>query len=256
MIHAFAVSVIRHDKTLLEQINFSLSPGELVVTLGPNGAGKSTLLKTLAGELSPSLGHVLLDDEPISQFSLPQLSRRRAVLSQSVHLDFPFSAMEVVLMGAQRSVSGGDPFRLSQEALEEVDAGHLAQRNYQELSGGERQRVQIARALTQLWTGVGAGPQYLMLDEPTSALDLKHQCALLKLARRLAAKGVGVFCVLHDLHLASQYADRILLMNQGRIVAEGAPETLITTTNVREVYQVDSRILPHPVTQRPMVMID
>lgn len=256
MLKAVGVSVVKNKRILLDGINIAIEPGELLVLLGPNGAGKSTLLKCLAGNETQSFGQVSLDNQSLDTLSMAYLSRRRAVLSQSTFLAFPFTVMEVLQMAVQSTQTIKEIECLCLDALGKMAVASFAHVNYQDLSGGERQRVQIARALVQLGTSQSEEAQYLLLDEPTSALDLKHQTELMKLLSGLTKEGIGILCVLHDLQLAAQYADRVVLMQQGRIVVEGAPATQLTHRNVLDVYHVLSHVVAHPTSGRPMVLLD
>ncbi|WP_020410162.1 heme ABC transporter ATP-binding protein [Hahella ganghwensis] len=262
MIEAHKLAVKRGQQYLLQNVDFSLAPGEVVMLLGPNGAGKTTLLRSMTGQTEPDEGEVLLDKQPIQLIPLSQLSLRRAVVSQSVHLSFPFTALEVVLMGVQvqnrtekTSVSLQDQRSLATRALVDMQVEHLADRMFPELSGGEQQRVHIARALVQLWTGNQDHSQFLFLDEPTSALDLKYQVHVLHYLRELALQDVGICCVIHDLQLAALYGDRLVVMKSGNIEAEGRSEELINPTLLKNIYEVNSHILRHPETDKPLAIV-
>lgn len=211
--------------TVLHPVSRCFSPGRLTVVAGPNGAGKSTMLKLLTGEYVPVSGRVLLDGRSIQSIRPPALALRRAVLAQSTHLSFPFTVHEVVRMGLAASpVSQRTASDLVEEQLEAVDLGSFAHRFYQQLSGGEQQRVQLARILCQL----SASPEppdrvALLLDEPVSSLDIRHQLDVMEIARCRADAGNLVIAVLHDLNLASMYADEVIVISQGTIAADGPP---------------------------------
>lgn len=242
--------------TLVDDVSVDLHPGELLAVLGPNGAGKSTLLRLLSRELSPTWGSVELDARRLADYPSAERARRIAVLPQTSNLAFPFRALEVVLLGRLPHEGFTSPRRdreIALAAMELAEVDHLAGRVYTTLSGGERQRVHLARVLAQLWEEQ-PWQRYLLLDEPTSALDIGHQQSLLQLARRLVAHGLGLLAVLHDLNLAAAYADRILLLNRGKIAAEGAPDEVLTADNVATVYGIRATIRPHPQHSRPMVI--
>ncbi|WP_237251710.1 heme ABC transporter ATP-binding protein [Thioalkalivibrio nitratireducens] len=235
-------------------MDFRLAPGELVAIVGPNGAGKTTLLRVLSSECSPDIGTAQLDGVALDRWAPRLLARRRAVLPQETSLDFPLSALEVALMGRMPHARSSRDRQLALAALHQADAAHLAHRIYPTLSGGERQRVQLARVLCQLQHDSAQDPCYLLLDEPTAALDLAHQYALLRTVRQLVATGFGGLAILHDLNLAAQFADRIVVMAAGRVVAEGNPGTVLVPELIRQVYAVDCVVARHPRLAVPHVI--
>jgi len=238
-------------KILLNQASMTLRPGELTVAIGPNGAGKSTLLRLCCGELAPTGGRVLWDGADLASMPPWRLAAARAVLPQASSLGFPFTVAEVVRLGMEtvgRKLTRAAATAIIDSSLASADVEHLTGRSYETLSGGERQRVHFARAVAQLAAGRAASgrddlPQALFLDEPTASLDIHHQLLLMREARRLADSGVAVFAVLHDLSLASSCADAILLMRNGGIVAQGAPDVVLTPDWVRRVFGVEAEIL-------------
>jgi iron complex transport system ATP-binding protein len=244
----------RGRREILRGIDFRLAPGEFVGVLGPNGAGKSTLLAALSGELSPDAGEVLFAGEKVGAMPARERAKKLALLPQESSLHFPFTVFEVARMGRIPHEPHPRDDRIVEEALRAVGAWHLADRLYPTLSGGERQRVQFARVLTQLAGAPEGMPQALLLDEPTSALDLEHQHAILRVARDLCARGTGVIAILHDLDLASAYADRLLLLRGGAIAAEGTPWEVLTEERVGEVFGVRATVLKHPHADRPLVV--
>ncbi|MBF9196528.1 heme ABC transporter ATP-binding protein [Microvirga terrestris] len=232
-------------RALVDCIDLSFASGSFTIIIGPNGAGKSTLLRLLCGELAPARGAVRWDGEKLHMIPAWRLAHRRAVMPQASDLNFPFTVFEVASLGTQgigRGLSRSDRQRLALEALEQADVAHLAPRNYQTLSGGERQRVHFARVLAQLAAGRTLETQQaLFLDEPIASLDLKHQLALLETTRDLARKGLAVIAVLHDLQLASNLADNLILLHQGRLVTRGTPEAVLTPVTLIEVFGVTLR---------------
>ncbi len=241
------------EKTLLDDVSILVKPGEVVTVLGPNGAGKSTLLKVISGEIEPTSGDVLLNgrnDWPLSQQALMM-----GVLPQSSSLSFPFMVEEVVLLGRIPCTSDHqENLSIVAQALEEVDGLHLKDRQYTTLSGGEKQRVHMARVLTQIWTESELGKRYLLLDEPTSALDPAHQQLTLKMARKQADQGVGVLVILHDLNLAARYSDRLVILKEGAIAAQGTPAEALTRETVRSIFDIDVTISKHPLYECPLVI--
>jgi iron complex transport system ATP-binding protein len=226
MLQARRVSYAVNGHTLVADVDVEARPGRVLVLIGPNGAGKSTLLRILGGELRPTAGSALLDTRALGAFSAAELAHRRAMVPQASVLAFPFTVLEVAMLGV--SVPGFDtaPARarsVAMEALDAVGLRGLTGRLYVQLSGGERQRVHIARALSQL-DGTAARPgetRCFLLDEPTSSLDLAHQSLVLAAIRRQADLGVAVVAVLHDLNLAAALADELVLLERGRVMAAG-----------------------------------
>ncbi|MEW6435999.1 MAG: heme ABC transporter ATP-binding protein [Pseudomonadota bacterium] len=234
------------DKILVEDVTVTLERGRLTAVIGPNGAGKSTLLRILAGELTSNSGNVRYLDQDVRSLSAWQLALRRAVMAQTTRLAFAFSVKEIAALGIDslgRRASREARQALVATALEKADVGHLADRIYQTLSGGEQQRVQFARALTQLWAGQSIKrDQALLLDEPIAHLDMRHQLALMDAARAQARDGVAVLVTIHDLNLAAAYADHLLVLNRGRLVAQGRPHEVLTSRLLAEVFGVDAGI--------------
>jgi iron complex transport system ATP-binding protein len=227
-------------KIILDDASLSLAPGKFVAIVGPNGAGKSTLMKILAGERRPDSGSVSLDGVSIAQWDATTLSRKRAVLPQSVVVAFPFLAAEIVSLGLPQYFPRAEGTELVARALSEVDMLPARDQVYDTLSGGERQRVQLARVLVQLWANGGQG--YLLLDEPTASLDLPHQLATLRIAQGHAAAGGGVLAVLHDINLAAMAADEIVAMREGKVIARGSPAQIITDELIHALYGVKVRV--------------
>ena len=243
--------------TLLADISLDLQPGEVVAVIGPNGAGKSTLLRLLCGDLLPTHGDVCLAGTSLAAWPLRQRAQRMAVLLQEAALAFPFTTLEVVLMGRTPHLYGAEgptDYAIAHATLAVVDMLALAQRRYPTLSGGERQRVQLARVLAQVWDAPARGACYLLLDEPTSSLDLAHQHSILAAVRHFARQGAGVLIILHDLNLAAQYADRIVLLKAGYQLATGAPHEVLTSETLLTAFTLPVHVLPHPSLPCPLVV--
>lgn len=242
------------SRRLISDVSLSIASGEVVAIIGPNGAGKSTLLRLLTGYLTPGCGECRLLDRPLEQWQPQQLAKVRAVMRQHSNLAFTFTVEEVVCMG--RSPHGRlDQQQAIKQVMAQTDCLTLAQRDYRRLSGGEQQRVQLARVLAQLWQQQPS-PTWLFLDEPTSALDLYHQQHLLRLLRSLTRQQpLGVCCVLHDLNLAALYADRVLLLHQGRLVATGTPQEVLQAEVLTRWYQADLGVVLHPEIALPQVYL-
>ncbi|MFP4376979.1 MAG: heme ABC transporter ATP-binding protein [Spirochaetales bacterium] len=258
MLEARSVSYTIGQVEILSDVSLSISPGEIVALLGPNGAGKTTLLRLLSGtDAEPTEGELAIDGEALHEQTPGALARRRAILSQEQHLTADFPAFDVVLLGRTPHVTGREQpkdFQIAAGALADARANALADRPYTVLSGGEKQRVALARASAQIWERSDEGNRYLLLDEPTNNLDLAHQHTALRRARRWAADGVGVVTVLHDLNLAAQYADRLVILDHGRVVASGRPRDVLTQELMRDVFQTVARIENHPCFDCPLVV--
>lgn len=232
----------RNGRAVLTGIDFVAEPGRVTVLIGPNGSGKSTLLSALTGDLRPARGRVLLDGMDIARLSPRTLADRRAVLAQETQVAFPFTVAEVLRLGIEARGSGGHT-GMVHSLLAEVDLSGMADRPYHALSGGERQRVQLARVIAQVQPAVTAdGPLWLFLDEPVSSLDIGHQLMVMRRARRFAADGGGVVVVLHDLNLAAMTADRILLLAEGRLLAEGTPDEVLADATLSRAYRCPIRL--------------
>lgn len=233
------ISVRRAGRTILHNVDLAVAPGEVVAVLGPNGAGKSTLLAVAAGDLAPDSGQVTLDGQALQRFNGAALARRRAVLPQRDGLNFPFTVGEVVGLGriphaGQPGGAGADRQAIA-SALAEAGLSQFGNRTFTALSGGERQRVQLARVLAQL-EGQADVARWMLLDEPSSALDLAHQQRLVAVVRRAAQRGIGVFVILHDPTLAAAMADRIVLLAQGQVLADGPAERVLTGDHLLSLY--------------------
>lgn len=225
---------------ILSGVDAELQSGSINVLAGPNGAGKTSLLRVLCGELRPNLGRVLIDGSTLDSFSLAELAKKRCVMTQSTTVVFDFTTLEILEMSW---LSG--PKNKFLDVLEDFcnrcEIINLIHRKFRSLSGGEKQRVLFVRALLQvasLPTDDG-GRQYLFLDEPTSNLDIAHELTLLSVCRERAAEGFGVVVVLHDLNLASRFADRILLLQEGELRAIGKPEEVLDEKVLSELYGTD-----------------
>lgn len=259
MFAAHNISLSLGKRPILNEVSLTLARGELVIILGPNGAGKSTLLKTLTGDLLPDSGSITFDGRPLADIAAPELATARAVLSQSLTLSFPFTVLEVVRLGLEAARSRRDrneTFRLLPKALATVGLKGFEGRLYQELSGGEQQRVHLARVLCQAWAGRPDGSAFLLLDEPVSNLDIRHQLQTLEAVRRHVESGGGALMILHDINLAALYADRLVMMADGRIRREGAPRDILDRPAIRDVYGVDMPVATAQESGRPFALLN
>jgi iron complex transport system ATP-binding protein len=228
------------DRTVFEDVDLRLEPGQLVALVGPNGAGKSTLFHVLLGLLPPRNGSVTLGGVPITALSRKDIARQMAFLPQETRSDFAFTVRELVAMGRMPHLGRFQPegpadLLAIDAALERTRTTAFADRLVSELSGGERQRVILARAIAQ-------STDVLLLDEPTSSLDVAHQLEVIELIHALAASGKAAAIALHDLSLAARFADRLVVLAGGRIVAEGSPGDVITEALLEKHFRIRARV--------------
>jgi iron complex transport system ATP-binding protein len=224
------------SRLVLDRASLALERGELVGLIGPNGAGKSTLLRTIVGTRSRESGRVLLDDEPLETYESRARARALAYLPQDRRIEWPLPSRAVVMLGRYPHLRGfGPPDPASSAAVDRalaaVDATALADRDATVLSGGERTRVLLARALA-------VEAPLLLADEPVAGLDAYHQLHVMEILRQTAHRGTGVLAVLHDLTLAARFLDRVVLLHEGVVVANGPPAQVLTEDNLRRVYRV------------------
>ena len=247
-------------KWILNDLSFQVDEREVLGIVGPNGSGKTSLLKLLARLASPQQGVVRLFGRDLTGMGQDEMARVVGVVPQESQQLFPFTVAETVLMGRfpHRSrdrwgtgfgwESGGD-VAIAEDAMTTMDVIHLAQRAVTDLSGGERQRTMIARALAQT-------PKVLLLDEPTAFLDLQHQLEICSVLRRLSdEQGLTVVIVSHDLNLASQYCDRIVMLKEGSVYSMGTPSEVLSVEALRAVYGCEVLIDPHPESGLPRVTL-
>jgi iron complex transport system ATP-binding protein len=239
---------------ILTDVDARVACGEVVALLGPNGAGKSTLLSALTGERRPGAGEVWLGGRDVRGMSPRELALARAVLPQHASLTFPLTASQIVRLGrAPHTSSPAEDARVEELSLRLAGVWHLRERAYDTMSGGERQRVQLARVLAQLLPVEGTS-RWLLLDEPTASLDPARALDVLELSRELARRGVGVCVVLHDVNLAARYADRVVVMRGGRVLAEGPPADVFTPETFTRAFDMSVEILHDPRLGHPVVV--
>ena len=241
------------DRTIVDSLDLALPPGRVTAIVGANACGKSTLLKAMARLLTPSAGQVLLDGKSIHRLPTKQVARVLGLLPQSPIAPDGIAVSDLVSRGRHPHQGALSRWTSTDDAavaraLEATGVTHLADRPVDELSGGQRQRVWIAMALAQ-------ETDVLLLDEPTTFLDISHQIDVLDLLTDLNRdRGTTVAMVLHDLNLAARYADHLVAMAQGEVIAAGDPSDVLTEETVRRVFGLDSRVVPDPLTGRPMVV--
>ena len=223
------------QKWIVRDINLKIEARQFWMIVGPNGAGKSTLLRLISGELTPQMGRIRLFGREISSYSPKQMARLRTYLQQKREVNFPFRASEIVLLGRYPHLDGAketpDDWAIARKSMEQVEADAFAERLYPTLSGGEASRVDLARILAQ-------EPRLFLLDEPTNHLDPRHQIQMLDLCRSIARSGKSVIAAIHDLNLASMYADKVLMLRDGRAVIAGSPDTVFTPEQLEAVYDL------------------
>ncbi len=238
----------------LKGISLRVGGGEILGILGPNGSGKSTLIKIMDGMLDPQEGQIFLKNRSLTRLGRSSLAKEIAMVAQENHFRFSFSALEVVLMGRfphlkRWQFEGERDLEVALNALSATHSLELAERSIHELSGGERQRVLIARALAQ-------EPKIILLDEPTSFLDLKYKREIFRLISSLSReKGLSVVVVSHDIDLAAQYCQRVMMLKDGSIFEMGEPDRVITASNIEAVYECPVLVDKNPATGRPRVSL-
>lgn len=255
MLSAIFLDLSYGSKQVLHEINLTLSRGEVLGVIGPNGSGKTTLIRCLSGVLKPSNGSVTLANKDLQEFGDQERARNIAVVPQAAQLPPSFTILETVSLGRTPHLSwlgrmSGHDLEIVQRAMHSCEIDQLNDRPISELSGGEQQRVLLARSLAQ-------DCPVLLLDEPTAHLDLHHQVSLLSLVRRMAKEqNLGVLIAIHDLNLASLYADRLVLLTDGRIRATGKPSEVLTTETLQNAYQVPLQVHTNPQHSSPWVVLN
>lgn len=254
MLEARGITVCYGEREVIADVSLAAQAGRVTAVIGPNGAGKSTLMRALNGAKQIARGEILLDGKPLREYARRAIGRRIAVVAQEAELRFPVTVMEFVLGGRYAWASTGAwgwetgrDVEAAERALLETELEDFSARLMKELSGGERQRAVLARALA---TGAGI----LLLDEPTANLDLAHQAAMLALVRRRCDEEQGAAIVVtHDLNLAAEFADDVLLMKAGRTLAAGAPRDVLTPDILRELFEIRVLVDEHPLSGAPRI---
>ncbi|WP_449387873.1 heme ABC transporter ATP-binding protein [Chryseobacterium lineare] len=254
MIKAHQITYKHKEFHILDSVDVQLEYGEFLAIVGPNGAGKSSLLSVLANEVK-SKQQILFKDKNIGDWSVKELSKHKAKFSQHNSNDIPLEVKDVVMMG-RYPYFDAQPRQEDHEAMNkmmyETDVFHLKGREYNTLSGGEKQRVHLSRVMAQLQNEIAH--KLLFLDEPLNNLDVKHQYKALEIIKNFTKKANSAIVVLHDLNLAAQYADKILLMKSGRVAAYGTPEEVFTAEKISEAYNFPCTVCDHPITHNPMII--
>lgn len=253
MLEAKNITVNYGERRAVDGVSLVVRPGLMTAIVGANGAGKSTLLRALNGAIEPSSGEVLLDDKPLSTFARRTVGRRIAVVTQEALLAFPVSVLEYVLGGRYAWSSGGwgwesdRDLEIARTVLEQTELKDFSNRLMNELSGGERQRAVLARALA-------TEAAILLLDEPTANLDLAHQASMLQVVRtHCDERNTAAVIVTHDINLTAEFADNVVLLKSGRLIASGPPEDVLTEKLLSEVLQIKVLVDAHPLSGAPRI---
>lgn len=246
-----SVSLKLDNRQILKDVSLEINEGEIVSVIGPNGAGKSTLLNVLTGDINPDSGEIFYDDKQLKQISIQERAFTRSVMSQMQTLVFNFSVKDVIEMGwLQRGNSDfSNNFSMAFENVtKECNVHNLIHRKFNSLSGGEQRRVHFARTLLQLWRPSESNdPRYLLLDEPTANLDLSSEMLLMNILKKRASLNVGILVILHDLNLASHFADKIAIIKNGEIMAFGEPEKIMEDAFLTSIYEVPIKVKHDPL---------
>lgn len=238
------------DRWLVNDVSLEVGAGEFVVLLGPNGAGKTTLLRLLSGELRPHNGQIVINNKPLREYATHDLALQRSVMRQNIDMNFDFTVQDVVMMGRHPYIRFAETQQdrdVVAEMMDITESNVLSDRLYATLSGGEKARVTLARVLAQQ-------TPIVMLDEPTSAMDPRHQHLTMTIARQLVADGHAVIAILHDLNLASMYADRIGIMQSGRLIMVDTPANVLTAENIYRAFGIGVHITEHPEIGCPVII--
>ncbi|WP_299176567.1 heme ABC transporter ATP-binding protein [uncultured Chryseobacterium sp.] len=255
MIKAHHINYKHKEFHILDGVDVSLEYGDFLAIVGPNGAGKSSLLSVLANEVNPGKQTILFKNKPINDWKVKELSRHKAKFSQHNSNDIPLEVKDVVMMGRYpyfEAQPGREDLEAMNKMMYETDVFHLKDREYNTLSGGEKQRVHLSRVMAQLQNDIAH--KLVFLDEPLNNLDIKHQYKALEIIKNFTRKANSAIVVLHDLNLAAQFADKVLLMKSGKVSAYGTPKEVFTAENISKAYGFPCTICPHPINNNPMII--
>lgn len=255
MIKAHQINYLHRNFKILDSVDVSLEYGEFLAIVGPNGAGKSSLLSILANEVKEGKSNILFKEKPIADWEVKELSQHKSKFSQHNSNEIPLQVKDVVMMGRYPyfdAQPGKEDLEAMNNMMYETDIFHLKDRDYNTLSGGEKQRVHLSRVMAQLQNKIAH--KLVFLDEPLNNLDIKHQYKALEIIKNFTKKANSAIVVLHDLNLAAQFADKILLMKSGKVAAYGSPEEVFTADIISKAYNFPCTICEHPITNNPMII--
>lgn len=256
MIQAHQINYKNQNVNILQGIDVKVGYGEFLAIVGPNGAGKSSLLNILANEIkSDRNSEIYFKEKIISNWNLEELAKHKAKFSQHNAQDIPLQVKDVVMMGRYpyfHSQPQDDDYKATEYAMCETDINHLQNREYNSLSGGEKQRVHLARVIAQLDNEIDH--RLLFLDEPLNNLDVRHQYKTLQLIKKFATRSNSAIVVLHDLNLAARFADKVLLMEKGKVLSHGSPQEVFTKEMISKAYDFPCTVCKHPVNQETMIL--
>lgn len=256
MISGHFISLNIRGRSLLNFVSIDVKPGLFTAIAGPNGAGKSSLLKILANETASYQGKVTVNGKPMKSYDIAALSKVRAVLPQSTHLQFSFTVKQIVMLGThyhKNSVAQNE--KICEEVMALTEVTEWRDRNYLTLSGGEQQRVNLARVLAQVWEERPYA-RYILLDEPTSNLDIAQKQLIFSLVRYACLRNIGVLAIVHDLNQIAQFADTIYFMRNGNVVAHGGTKAVFTKENIEETFSCKVNVHHDPATNSPYILTD
>lgn len=258
MIEVKDISVRKGKNQIIKKLSLRIRPGKITVVVGNNGAGKTTLLESLTGANPVEEGEIIWDRISLNKMNLKNLAQRRAVLSQSVKVNFPVIVSDLVKMGtyvADEKLPEKKINTLVDHALKDVELFTFKDRVFNTLSGGEQKRVLLAKCLVQLnccnWANIN---KYIFLDEPTASLDIQQQYKLIEKIKYLVKRrNIGVFAIFHDINLAAQFADEILMLNSGKLIKRGSPKEVLTSENLETILGIHAIVQPHPLYDCPHI---
>ena len=243
------------DKVILDDISLHIKSGDMVSIIGPNGSGKTTILKAISNEISITDGEINFINKNISDWDLNDFANKKAVLSQSNNLVFPFSVIDIVKMGRFPLKNKGNQIEennLCKKILNIFDLDDYVNQNYITLSGGEKQRVQLARVIAQIWSD-DYSKKILILDEPTSYLDIKHQHLLFQFLKELNKKGLTIIMVLHDLNHALLNSNKIVVLKDSKLISFGETKNIITEELIKKVFEIDLKLINYKGSDTPII---
>ena len=243
------------DKVILDDISLHVESGDMVSIIGPNGSGKTTMLKAISNEISITYGEINFINKNISDWDLNDFANKKAVLSQSNNLVFPFSVIDIVKMGRFPLKKKGNQIEennLCKKILNIFDLDDYVNQNYITLSGGEKQRVQLARVIAQIWSD-DYSKKILILDEPTSYLDIKHQHLLFQFLKELNKKGLTIIMVLHDLNHALLNSNKIVVLKDSKLISFGETKNIITEELIKKVFEIDLKLINYKGSDTPII---